>query len=120
MDKTVSPLSSRALPLGTQARVVVVVALVAAGVLGIGWAALRARASQPGEGKESTSEVSNELRLTAAQLATLEINPVTTRSFRSEEITEGRIALNGDTTTQVFSPYSGRVARVMAEPLPSR
>jgi cobalt-zinc-cadmium efflux system membrane fusion protein len=56
------------------------------------------------------------LRLSAAQLATLEIEPVVTRSFRTEEVTDGRIALNGDTTTQVFSPYSGRVVRVMASP----
>jgi cobalt-zinc-cadmium efflux system membrane fusion protein len=35
-------------------------------------------------------------------------------SFRSEEIADGRIALNSDTTTQVFSPYSGRVTRVIA------
>ncbi len=39
-----------------------------------------------------------------------------TRSFRTENVTDGRIALNGDTTTQVFSPYSGRVLRVVAEP----
>jgi len=49
-------------------------------------------------------------------LATLEINTVTTRAFRTEEVTDGQIALNGDTTTQVFSPYSGRVVRVLASP----
>lgn len=35
-------------------------------------------------------------------------------SFRSEQIADGRIALNSDTATQVFSPYSGRVIRVIA------
>jgi cobalt-zinc-cadmium efflux system membrane fusion protein len=34
----------------------------------------------------------------------------------SSEITDGQITLNGDTATQVFSPYSGRVLRVMAAP----
>ena len=34
--------------------------------------------------------------------------------FRTEEIADGRIALNSDTATQVFSPYSGRVIRVIA------
>jgi cobalt-zinc-cadmium efflux system membrane fusion protein len=38
------------------------------------------------------------------------------RTFRSEELTEGQIALNGDTATQVFSPFSGRVLSVMAGP----
>jgi cobalt-zinc-cadmium efflux system membrane fusion protein len=104
----------RGLPPGKQIRVLLVVVLVAAGVLLVGWGALRARASEPDDEKEPAA--ANELRLTAAQLATLEIASVTTRSFRTEDVTDGRIALNGDTTTQVFSPYSGRVVRVMASP----
>jgi cobalt-zinc-cadmium efflux system membrane fusion protein len=32
----------------------------------------------------------------------------------SEELTEGKIAVNGDRATPVFSPYSGRVTRVIA------
>src|SRR5581483_9656377 len=55
-----------------------------------------------------------ELHLSALQLAGLTINPVSQVSFRSEEQTEGRITLNSDTATQVFSPYSGRVLRVLA------
>jgi cobalt-zinc-cadmium efflux system membrane fusion protein len=55
-----------------------------------------------------------ELRLSSTQLASLTVTPVATLSFRSEEVADGRIALNSDTTTQVFSPYSGRVTRVIA------
>jgi cobalt-zinc-cadmium efflux system membrane fusion protein len=50
----------------------------------------------------------------AAQLASLRIAKVTTITFRTERITDGRIALNGDRTTPVFSPYSGRVTKVLA------
>jgi cobalt-zinc-cadmium efflux system membrane fusion protein len=35
-------------------------------------------------------------------------------TFRSERITEGNIALDDDRTTPVFSPYSGRVVRLIA------
>jgi cobalt-zinc-cadmium efflux system membrane fusion protein len=114
MEKSDNSLTRRALPLGKQIRVVLVVVLIAAGALAIGWGALRARASEPVEQQESVS--SNELRLSTAQLATLKIDPVTIRAFRTEDVTDGRIALNGDTTTQVFSPYSGRVVRVVAGP----
>ena len=114
MEKTELSLARRALPPGKQIRVVLVVVLVAAGTLVIGWWALRARVGEPAPMNESAP--SNEVRLSASQLATLEIKPVVTRSFRSEAVTEGQIALNGDTTTQVFSPYSGRVVRVMATP----
>jgi cobalt-zinc-cadmium efflux system membrane fusion protein len=114
MEKAELSLKRRALPPGRQIRVVLVVALVAAGALVIGWGALRARAGEPTPTNDSAP--SNEVRLSATQLATLEIKPVLARSFRSEAVTEGQIALNGDTTTQVFSPYSGRVVRVMATP----
>ena len=114
MEKAEHSLLRRALPPGKQIRVVLVIVLAAAGALAIGWGALRARASEPAPANESTA--SNEVHLSSAQLSTLEINTVTTRAFRTEEVTDGQIALNGDTTTQVFSPYSGRVVRVLASP----
>jgi cobalt-zinc-cadmium efflux system membrane fusion protein len=114
MEKAELSLLRRTLPLGKQIRVVLVIMLAAAGALVVGWGALRARASEPAQTNESTA--SDEVRLTSAQLSTLEINTVGTRTFRTEEVTDGQIALNGDTTTQVFSPYSGRVVRVLASP----
>jgi membrane fusion protein, heavy metal efflux system len=53
-------------------------------------------------------------RATAQQLKTLTIETVTLHAFVSEEITEGKIAVNGDRITPLFSPYSGRVTRVIA------
>src|SRR3984957_6608883 len=114
MENAELSLLRRALSPGKQIRVVLVIVLAAAGALAIGWGALRARASEPAPANESTA--SNEVHLSSAQLSTLEINTVTTRAFRTEEVTDGQIALNGDTTTQVFSPYSGRVVRVLASP----
>jgi cobalt-zinc-cadmium efflux system membrane fusion protein len=114
MEKAELFLQRRALPTGKQFRIVMIVALVAATALVIGWGALRARAGEPAPA--DTTVAANEVHLSSAQLATLEINTVSTRAFRTEEVTEGQIALNGDTTTQVFSPYSGRVVRVLASP----
>jgi cobalt-zinc-cadmium efflux system membrane fusion protein len=54
-------------------------------------------------------------RPTKEQLASLGVAPVQVMNFRSEQITDGAIAYNDDTTTQVFSPYSGRVTRVIAQ-----
>ncbi len=53
-------------------------------------------------------------RPTAAQLADLKIEAVRLVSFRSERYAEGTIALDDDLTTPVFSPYSGRVERLVA------
>ena len=53
-------------------------------------------------------------RPTPQQLKTLTIEAVTLHQFVSQEITEGKIAVNGDRSTPVFSPYSGRITRVIA------
>ncbi|HLN49020.1 MAG TPA: efflux RND transporter periplasmic adaptor subunit [Steroidobacteraceae bacterium] len=53
-------------------------------------------------------------RATAQQMKTFTIETVGLHGFVSEELTEGKIAVNGDHTTPVYSPYSGRVIRVVA------
>jgi membrane fusion protein, heavy metal efflux system len=53
-------------------------------------------------------------RATAQQLKSLTVETVQTHGFISEELTEGKIGVNGDRATPVFSPYSGRVTRVIA------
>jgi len=52
---------------------------------------------------------------TEEQWKALRIEAVETRSFRSEQVTDGNIALNDDLNTPVFSPYSGRVTRLIAK-----
>jgi len=54
-------------------------------------------------------------RPTKEQWAGLRVLPVESYTFRTEQITDGNIAINDDTTTPVFSPYSGRVTKVIAK-----
>src|SRR5271154_694803 len=70
-----------------------------------------------------SSEVSSQSRKglqrytpTPAEWASLTIEPVTARDFRSEHITEGKIAVDEDRSTPVFSPYAGRVIKLLARP----
>jgi membrane fusion protein, heavy metal efflux system len=53
-------------------------------------------------------------RATPQQLKTLTVEAVGLHGFVSEELTEGKIAVNADRATPLFSPYSGRVTRVVA------
>jgi cobalt-zinc-cadmium efflux system membrane fusion protein len=53
-------------------------------------------------------------RASAQQMKTLTVESVGLHGFVSEELTEGKIAANGDRETPVFSPYSGRITRVIA------
>src|SRR5712671_1645095 len=73
--------------------------------------------------KQGHSEVSSQSRKglqrytpTAAEWASLTIQPVTERSFRAEHVTEGKIAIDEDRSTPVFSPYAGRVTKLLARP----
>ncbi len=63
---------------------------------------------------ESPESPPGTFKPTAQQLKTLTIEPVALRQFVSEERTEGKIAVNGDRETPVYSPYSGRVIKVIA------
>ncbi len=56
-----------------------------------------------------------EFHLSDAEMRTLRIEEVQPREFRAERVAEGRIAYNEDRSTPVFSPYSGRVVRVLAK-----
>jgi len=53
---------------------------------------------------------------TPKQWASLTILPVTDVVFRTEHLTEGKIAVDEDRSTLVFSPYSGRVIKLLAKP----
>src|ERR1700687_3983045 len=53
---------------------------------------------------------------TPAEWTSLTIQPVTERAFRAEHVTEGKIAVDEDRSTPVFSPYAGRVTKLRARP----
>src|SRR6185436_16465407 len=53
---------------------------------------------------------------TPAEWASLSFQPVTERAFRAEYVTEGKIAIDEDRSTPVFSPYTGRVTKLLARP----
>ena len=52
----------------------------------------------------------------AAEWASLSVEPVREQVFRTEHITEGKIAINEDSSTPIFSPYAGRVIKLLVKP----
>jgi cobalt-zinc-cadmium efflux system membrane fusion protein len=53
---------------------------------------------------------------TDAQWAAMTVETVGQRVFRSERTTEGKIAVDEDHSTPIFSPYAGRVMKLFAKP----
>ena len=72
-------------------------------------------ASNPQAAKAAATNLPGTFRPTKAQWASLKLAAVQTMTFRTERVTEGNIAVNEETTTPVFSPYSGRVTKLFAK-----
>jgi cobalt-zinc-cadmium efflux system membrane fusion protein len=51
-----------------------------------------------------------------SEWATLTIEPVSEKVFRAEHVTEGKVAVDEDRSTPVFSPYAGRITKLLARP----
>src|SRR6059058_5226203 len=76
-----------------------------------------------GGATQQHSEVSSQSRKglqrytpSPAEWASLTIQPVTERGFRAEHVTEGKISVDEDRSTPVFSPYAGRVTKLLVRP----
>ena len=57
-----------------------------------------------------------EFKLSKSQWASMSVEPVLSRTFREELVTEGKIAIDEDHSTSIFSPYSGRAIKLLAMP----
>jgi cobalt-zinc-cadmium efflux system membrane fusion protein len=56
------------------------------------------------------------VRLNTPQMQHITLATVTMQGFREEKVATGKIAFNEEFMTPVFSPYAGRVTRVIAKP----
>jgi cobalt-zinc-cadmium efflux system membrane fusion protein len=96
--------------------VLAVLAALAAGVLLMA----KSRQAGPGTGDLELSSQSKKRPGTffpsEAQWAGLTIEPVLQHAFRAELVTDGKIAVDDNLSTPVFSPYSGRVTKIAAQP----
>jgi cobalt-zinc-cadmium efflux system membrane fusion protein len=99
-------------------KLTIAAALLAAGVGFAYFGATRMRAQHV-----SPSDLSSQQRTglprympSAAEWAALTVEPVSAQVFRAEHVTEGKIAVNEDSSTPIFSPYAGRVTKLLAKP----
>jgi membrane fusion protein, heavy metal efflux system len=84
-----------------------VVALAIGAVIG------KRHGAAPEAGAPTQQPAGDSFHLTDEQLRSIATEPVVTLKFHSEAISDGKIAFNADTLTPVYSPYSGRVTRVL-------
>jgi cobalt-zinc-cadmium efflux system membrane fusion protein len=97
-----------------QFAVLFVVALLLAGLLAgqAVWHAIGPQAAH--EATPAQSEADTVFRPTPQQWAGFRIQPAEDKPFRPAQDTDGKIAIDDDRVTPVFSPYSGRVVKLFA------
>jgi cobalt-zinc-cadmium efflux system membrane fusion protein len=110
-------LPSRRLPRRSQSAILVLVAGLAVTIFVAGPAAIHLLTGatpvpQPSESAQAGG--SPAFKLTDRQWAALKIAPVRDHVFQDVSETDGRIAIDDDMVTPVFSPYTGRVTRLIA------
>ncbi|MGX4805899.1 efflux RND transporter periplasmic adaptor subunit [Bradyrhizobium guangdongense] len=93
---------------------VVLLALAGAGAYGLMFAG--AKDKQHSEVSSQSRKNAQDFKPTPSEWATLTIEPVNAKTFRAEYVTEGKVAVDEDHSTPVFSPYAGRVTRLLAKP----
>jgi cobalt-zinc-cadmium efflux system membrane fusion protein len=100
-------------------QVLIVLVMIGIGIGGFLLLSNGRSAGAPGDGAGKTDKTNvrpGVFKPTEAQWAALEVYTVEKRPFRLEVVTEGKIAINEDTSTPVFSPYSGIVKRLAVKP----
>jgi cobalt-zinc-cadmium efflux system membrane fusion protein len=116
-DLTGSHQPGPALPRRKQAAAVAALLLVAGGA--IVWLTLEPQGARLVDTELSSQSKQRNPRFyhpSDAEWATLTIERVEPQPFHTERPTEGKIAVDEDQATPIFSPYAGRVTKLLARP----
>jgi cobalt-zinc-cadmium efflux system membrane fusion protein len=111
-------MAARKLSRGWQTSIIVACVLAFAGGV-----FLLSKVDRPATPANINSEFSSQARSptevfhpTNAQWAALTVEPVEQHQFRLEFATEGKITVNDDSSAPIFSPYAGRVIKLLSKP----
>jgi cobalt-zinc-cadmium efflux system membrane fusion protein len=105
---------ARAIPLRKPTAILaVVVGVAAVGTWAVNWH--QADEASGNIAVSSQSRRTGYFYPTQAQWATMTVEPVQQHGFRSELVTEGKIAIDEDRLTPIFSPYAGRVTKLLVK-----
>jgi membrane fusion protein, heavy metal efflux system len=91
------------------------IVLAAATIVGVNRVFVpRAKSSETSGGASKVDP--SRFKPSEAVWASLSIEQVSERIFRAEHVTEGKISVNEDSSTPIFSPYTGRVTKLLVKP----
>jgi cobalt-zinc-cadmium efflux system membrane fusion protein len=91
------------------------IAVVLVAAMELGPLALHPPAAPAATGQADQASTGNVFKPTPQQWAGLTMAPADPMTFRVQEDTDGKIANDDDVTTQVFSPFTGRVTHLFVK-----
>lgn len=109
----------KSLPLARTRKIAIAAGVLFAGAMLVVVAStFSSRTEVPTEADVATQSrhVGNLYYPTAKQWTSLTTEPIVTQVFHTEHLTEGKIAVDEDRATLVYSPYAGRVTKLLAKP----
>jgi cobalt-zinc-cadmium efflux system membrane fusion protein len=107
-----TPAPGKRLPRKAQLALLLAVAMVLLVALFAG--PMISRLTRVPEPEQTAPQGATAFHLTDRQWATLKISPVAELRFQDVTETDGKVAWDDDLVTPVFSPYSGRITRLIA------
>ena len=93
---------------------ILVLAIVLGVALIVGWITVQKKQQPAAKIGIESNAAAGTFKPRPEQWPALQVAPVASMTFRTEQLTDGKIAIGGDRTTPVFSPYSGRVTKIIA------
>lgn len=92
--------------------------VLAVAIAGLVWFRVSSHDQARSNGLEQRRDATNKTGFipSEAQWATLTVEPVVSLSFIPTHVTEAKIAVDEDRATPIFSPYAGRVVKLLAKP----
>ncbi|RTL61955.1 MAG: efflux RND transporter periplasmic adaptor subunit [Hyphomicrobiales bacterium] len=85
-------------------------------VKGANWLSANSAAADQNSPQPPKPKKGNTFTPTDAQWATFAVEQVKEQVFLPFDLTEGKIAVNEDRSTSIFSPYSGRILKLLVKP----
>lgn len=103
-------------PLGAKAAIVLAIVCLVTGAIVTKSKASRGNTTSAVQIESTVKKGKDYFHPTASQWSTLTVQPVAIEKFHRECLTEGKIAIDEDHVTRMFSPYAGRVTKILAAP----
>jgi cobalt-zinc-cadmium efflux system membrane fusion protein len=108
------PLKASALPKKSQIAILVAILVIAGAAAFFRLPGLGGKPEEKAAEEPAVTTDGKTVTLTERQWGTVKIQPVAASVFQDAEETDGKIAVDDDLTTPIFSPYSGHVTRLIA------